>query len=156
VKLVFYDMPIPGHGLPAYMAHEAAHCAGEAGQYWAMHDALFDRQDELSKLDPSDEARIRTTLVAIGKAAGTDTARLDACLVSQRYRPILASLAKEAGARGVDSTPTFLLVAGDRQDVVLGYVPFEEMAAKIDQLLSPAPGTPATTPTAPAAATPSR
>jgi putative urate catabolism protein len=41
--LVFRDFPIPSLHPDAPLAHEAARCAGEQGQFWAYHDLLFER-----------------------------------------------------------------------------------------------------------------
>ncbi|MBL7058898.1 thioredoxin domain-containing protein [Candidatus Pacearchaeota archaeon] len=40
VKMVFKDFPLNFHA-KAQKAAEAARCAGEQGDYWGMHDALF-------------------------------------------------------------------------------------------------------------------
>jgi protein-disulfide isomerase len=44
VRFVFADYPLPFH-THAEDAAVAARCAGEAGKFWAYHDALFERQD---------------------------------------------------------------------------------------------------------------
>ena len=43
VRLVFRDFPIPSLHPDAPLAHEAARCAGEQGQFWPYHDLLFER-----------------------------------------------------------------------------------------------------------------
>ncbi|HEX9244408.1 MAG TPA: thioredoxin domain-containing protein, partial [Anaeromyxobacter sp.] len=40
IKLVFRDFPLPMHP-HAPKAAEAAHCAGDQGKYWDMHEKLF-------------------------------------------------------------------------------------------------------------------
>ena len=44
--IVFKDFPLPNHA-EAPKAAEAAHCAGEQGKYWEMHDRLFANQQAL-------------------------------------------------------------------------------------------------------------
>ena len=46
VKIVFKDFPLPNHA-EAPKAAEAAHCAGEQGKYWQLHDRLFANQQAL-------------------------------------------------------------------------------------------------------------
>jgi len=43
VRYLFHDYPLPFHG-NAQKASEVAHCAGEQGKYWEMHDLLFQNQ----------------------------------------------------------------------------------------------------------------
>jgi protein-disulfide isomerase len=46
VRIVFKDYPLPNHR-EAPKAAEAAHCAGEQGKFWEMHDRLFANQQAL-------------------------------------------------------------------------------------------------------------
>ena len=50
VALVFLHFPITQLHPNAPTVHVAAECAGEQGKFWEMHDLLFDRQDEWSRL----------------------------------------------------------------------------------------------------------
>ena len=57
VKLVLRDMPLEAIHPQALKAAEAAHCAGEQGKYWEMHDRLFANQNALARKDLSDSAQ---------------------------------------------------------------------------------------------------
>lgn len=46
VKLVLWHKPLRQH-IRAVAAASAAECAGESGQFWAMHDLLFANQGQL-------------------------------------------------------------------------------------------------------------
>ena len=46
-RIVFKDFPLAIHSL-APKAAEAAHCAGEQGKYWDMHDRMFANQQALA------------------------------------------------------------------------------------------------------------
>lgn len=120
IRIVFRDFPLPSHP-EAPKAAEAARCAGEQGQYWAMHDRLFANQQAL-QVD---------ALKAHAAALGLDRARFDACLDSGRHAAaVQADL--EAGRRlGVNSTPT-LYVNGRP---VAGAQPYEYFKAIIDEEL---------------------
>ena len=50
VALVFLHFPIMQLHPNAPTVHVAAECAGEQGKFWEMHDLLFERQDEWSRL----------------------------------------------------------------------------------------------------------
>jgi NhaA family Na+:H+ antiporter len=47
MRLVFRNFPIVSAHPHAVLAAEAAEAAGAQGQFWAMHDLLFDNQDAL-------------------------------------------------------------------------------------------------------------
>ena len=50
VALAFVHFPLTQIHPNAPAAHVAAHCAGEQGKFWEMHDLLFDQQDAWSRL----------------------------------------------------------------------------------------------------------
>jgi len=47
LKYVFRNFPLEAIHGDAFKAAEAAHCAGEQGKYWEMHDRLFANQRAL-------------------------------------------------------------------------------------------------------------
>src|SRR5690349_18876426 len=51
VRYVFRDFPLEQLHPHARKAAEAAHCAGEQGKYWEMHDLLFQNQQALGTDD---------------------------------------------------------------------------------------------------------
>ncbi|MBI4408941.1 MAG: thioredoxin domain-containing protein [Gemmatimonadetes bacterium] len=106
VRIVFFDLPITSAHPNALAAAQAARCAGRQGSYWAMHDALFERQEDWAGMaDPS---------AAFGRYArevGLDAAAFADCLTSGATLPEVRRSAEFAGAIGVSSTPT--VVVGD-------------------------------------------
>src|SRR5688572_11937738 len=74
VKYVWRDLPLDFHK-QAFKAAEAAHCAGEQGRFWEMHDVLFANQKNLM---PEDLTR---------HAAGLqlDASQFQQCLSSDRF-----------------------------------------------------------------------
>ena len=50
VALAFLHFPLTGIHPNAATAHAAAECAGSEGKFWEMHDLLFERQAEWSRL----------------------------------------------------------------------------------------------------------
>ena len=142
---MFYDFPIPSHGFPAVVSHEAAQCFGEQGDYWDMHDAIFEQQGDLTQLDVEDEAGARSLMVSMAEELGADADEMRSCLESTKYRPILAGLADTAMKRGINVTPTLLVVSGDAQEAVQGFVTFDELKFYLDRAVSRAQGTPVPT-----------
>ena len=99
VRFVFRNFPLGEMHPHAVEAAEAAEAAGLQGEFWRMHDRLFEHQAALA----------REELVAHAKRLGLDTARfasdLDSGAVEERVRGDFAS-----GVRsGVNGTPTFFI-----------------------------------------------
>jgi len=76
VRYVLRDFPLASIHPQAAKAHEAAHCAGEQGKYWELHDRLFAHPKELH----ADKLAGHAT--AIGVA---DATAFQACLDSGKY-----------------------------------------------------------------------
>lgn len=109
LQFAFRHFPLEGVHAHAELAAEAAECAGAQGQFWQMHDLLFDNQPRLQ----------RKHLVAYAEKLELDMARftseLDDHIYLQRVREHLAS----GNSSGVRATPTFF-VNGQIQDVSYG------------------------------------
>jgi protein-disulfide isomerase len=120
VRVVFKDFPLPIHP-EAPKAAEAAHCAGDQGKYWEMHDRLFDNQRALQV----------AALKQYATALGLDVTAFGQCLDSGRYAARIADNTKSGEALGVSSTPT-LYVNGRP---VVGAQPFEFFKTVIDEEL---------------------
>lgn len=135
VRLVFRDFPIAALHPTAETAHVAARCAGEQGaaRYWAMHDALFERQREWSRLPQPEEF-----LAGVARGLGLDTASYDTCVQSGRFKPQLATSIEEGNKRGYNGTPTFLFRTTDGKYSVPieGAQPVERFAAVADALVA--------------------
>lgn len=106
VRVVFFDLPITSAHPNALAAAQAARCAGRQGSYWAMHDALFEQQDEWAGMtDPGAAFRRYARDVGLDAGAFVD------CLTSGATLSEVRRSAEFAGAIGVSSTPT--VVVGD-------------------------------------------
>jgi protein-disulfide isomerase len=101
VRWRFRDFPIPGHLYGRYAAH-AAHCAGEQGKFWEMHDQLFYNHG-WAQTGKNPTGLFRD----FAKAAGVDLTRYDACMDSGRYASRIEFSRQEGLQRMVDGTPTF-------------------------------------------------
>jgi protein-disulfide isomerase len=153
-RLQFYDLPLTNHGFPAVIGAELAHCAGEQGKYWAMHDVLYESFDALTDVvDLKDEEKSMADLLKAGERAGLDDAKLKECVESKRYRPIVAELASTALEKEINGTPWFILIAKEHAESIPGYVDYKTMLPLLEREYSRALGTPIPTDT-PAPATP--
>jgi protein-disulfide isomerase len=118
---VFKDFPLPNHALAAKAA-EAAHCAGEQGKYWEMHDHLFANQQALAVPQLKEHA---STLKL-------DTAKFATCLDSGRFAEAVNIDLRYGTQLGVSSTPT-VYVNGRP---VIGAQPYEYFQSVIEEELA--------------------
>ena len=121
VKIIFKDFPLPNHA-QAPKAAEAAHCAGEQGKYWEMHDQLFANQRALNVPDLKQHA---ATL-------GLDATAFNQCLESGKHAKLVAAGTTQGEAMGVNSTPT-LYINGRP---LIGAQPFDAFKQVIDEELA--------------------
>jgi protein-disulfide isomerase len=131
VRYVFRDFPLDQIHPLARKAAEAAHCAGEQGKYWEMHDLLFQNQRALAPLQLAEHAR----------TVGVDGAQFEECLSSGRQAARVERGLADGGAVGVQGTPTFVVGKTKAGDVVegtpiRGAQPLETFRRIIDQALA--------------------
>ena len=98
LRLVYRDYPLPNHAL-APKAAEAAHCAGDQGKYWEMHDRLFAATPKLEVTD----------LKAYARDLKLDEGRFDKCLDSGEKAKVVADHFKAGNDAGVRGTPAFFI-----------------------------------------------
>ncbi|MFV9506829.1 MAG: DsbA family protein [Oscillochloridaceae bacterium umkhey_bin13] len=101
VQFVYHEFPLNGHQ-HAIAAGTAGRCAGDQGQFWGMHDLIFQNQDIWS------QARtVNNIFSGYAGQLGLDRAAFDQCLSSGTYTPQMEAAAQSSIARGVTGTPTF-------------------------------------------------
>jgi protein-disulfide isomerase len=129
VRFIVRDFPLKIHSA-ARPAAEAAHCAGEQGQFWPMHAALLARD---MKLDDA-------SILAKAQSLGLDVPRFGQCVTSHKYEAAIARNAAQASAIGVNGTPTFVIGRASRGQLdglrMAGAVPYNDFAAYLDRLLA--------------------
>ena len=129
VLLVFKHRPLSTLHPDAVIAATSAECAGEQGQFWLMHDALFSNQQNLS----------RPSLLQRASRLALDAQSFEACLdrESRRVKDDIA----EATALKITGTPTFLIgtLKANRVHVrrrVEGAGPIAVFQTALDELLA--------------------
>ena len=131
VRYVFRDFPLDQIHPQARKTAEAAHCAGEHGKYWEMHDLLFQNQKALAQPQLAEHAR----------TIGVDGAKFDECLSSGRHAARVERGLTDGSAIGVQGTPSFVVGKTKAGGVVEGLPirgaqPLEAFRRIIDQMLA--------------------
>lgn len=98
VRFAFRHFPLSFHP-NARPAAEYAQCASEQDKFWAMHDAIFANQKQLSA----------ESLRSSAQSSGLDMTKLDECLASDRPKQAIEADMAKAKEIGVGGTPTFYI-----------------------------------------------
>ncbi len=134
IRYVLRDFPLTSIHKNAAKAHEAAHCAGEQGKYWEMHDQLFAHPKDLQANKLADHAE---------SASVTDVPTFQACLDSGKYEAQRKASVAEGTKVGVRGTPSFLLGLTEANGTVKatklirGAQPYPIFQQQINSLLAP-------------------
>lgn len=123
IKMIF--SPILDHG-PSLRATEAAYCAGDQGQFWGMHDLLFERQPEVWGGD------LDATLGGFAQELGLDQAAFDACLASTQHAATIQQQHRLARESGIRIRPSFRL--GERR--IEGSLPYPQFQQILDDAVA--------------------
>jgi protein-disulfide isomerase len=99
LRYIFRAFPLDRLHPQARKAAEAAHCAREQGQYWAMHDLLFHHPQALQV----------EQLQAYAHRLGLDAVAFNSCLEHGAYAGAVQKDVEEGLAAGVYGTPAFFL-----------------------------------------------
>jgi len=128
VRFVTLDYPLDIHA-NAEKAAEAAHCAGDQGQFWRMRDVL---SVNAAKLAPED-------LAAWAQGLYIDTKTFQSCLDGGKYKSLVVENQKKGTAAGVSGTPSFVIgkttEAGVDGVLFVGAQPIEAFEAKIQEFI---------------------
>jgi protein-disulfide isomerase len=141
LRYVFRDSPLDQLHPFARKAAEAAHCAGEQGKYWEMHDMLFQNSRALAP----------THLAELARAIVVDTGKFNECFSSGRHAARVERDVAAAATAGVRGTPGFVIGATRADGVVegtpiRGAQPLDVFQRIIDKLLAEAATRPASRP----------
>ena len=129
LKYVFKDFPLAFHK-KAPKASEAAHCAGEKGKFWEMHDLIYENQKQMDIPD----------LINHAQSLGLDVKEFEECLTNSRHAAGIQKDIAAGKASGVTGTPSFILGKLNKNGEVAGNVlrgaqPFASFKTAIDSLL---------------------
>jgi protein-disulfide isomerase len=105
LRFVFRNFPLAEAHPHARLAAEAAEAAAGQGQFWEMHDMLFEHQDALELQH----------LVGYAELLGLDTAQFARELETGTYTKRVRDNFRSGVRSGVNGTPTFF-INGERYD----------------------------------------
>ena len=125
VRYVFKDFPLTNIHPQATAASEAARCAGDQGEYLAMHNLLFDTQGEWSGRSDANNL-----FISYAGNLGLDSDTFGECLNSGKYTAAVEADVIEGSQLGVRGTPAFFL----NGYFVSGAQPYELFEEAIAQL----------------------
>ena len=98
LRFIFRNFPLEQHPM-AEPAAETAEFAAAEGKYWAMHDALFENQADLSS----------ELLGELAAKLKLDAKKLDQALDQGTYQEAVDRDLESGEASGVEGTPTFYI-----------------------------------------------
>lgn len=125
VRLIYKEFPNLGSLSTA--AARVALAAGKQGRYEAVHRALFDGRDRLT----------RDRLLEIAAAEGVAVDQLRSDLESDNVKRELADTAKLARRLGIEGTPIFLIHGPRGGDAVQGGLGRSDFLAKFRAVAEP-------------------
>jgi protein-disulfide isomerase len=107
LKLIFKQYPLDTHSQAA-LAAAASIAAHRQGKFWALHDAMFEKRQDLS----------RPSLMAMAKRVGLDMQRFSADLDSADVHAVVTHDREDGDRAGVEGTPT-VFIDGQRYNGLL-------------------------------------
>ncbi len=130
VQWVFVNLPLPMHP-NAWVASEAAMCAGASNRFWPMHDRLYKNQSEWSASpDPT------PIFTRYAKESGVPLDAFTSCVVNDKVATLITNDVIYAASARITGTPTFVI--NDTESIV-GVKTFEEWRDIIEAAAKKAP-----------------
>jgi cyclophilin family peptidyl-prolyl cis-trans isomerase len=109
VRVVYRHFPLMETHDKASLAAQAAEAAGEQGEFWAMHDLLFEKQGEWSTLSPE---QFHEWLLEESSELGLDQDQFNAELDSEENQAQIQEAWDYGREIGLPGTP-FVLINGN-------------------------------------------
>ena len=128
LRLRYVFFPLAAVYKNSVAAAKAAHCAGQAGRFWDLHDYLFVRQPEWAG-----DAAADALWIEYAQNIGLDAQRFELCFRSDEAHAAVEADLRMALAAGVTGTPT-LVIEGNS---LSGFRTYEELRREIVKALAP-------------------
>jgi protein-disulfide isomerase len=125
VRWVFVNFPLTSIHPHAVPAAELGLCAARQGEFWRMHDLLFQHQGSWAPLKEAGPF-----FVSLGDSAGLSKKTLLTCLQSPETRKAVRLDAEGSERSGATSTPSFYIEGG----LLAGAAPVEAFSQVLDSV----------------------
>jgi protein-disulfide isomerase len=125
LKLIFKQYPLDIHSQAA-LAAAASIAAHRQGKFWLLHDAMFEKRQDLS----------RASLLAMARRVGLDIPRFTGDLDSADVRSVVTHDREDGDRAGVEGTPS-VFINGQRYN---GSLELDKIRAVIEGELKKAAG----------------
>jgi protein-disulfide isomerase len=124
-NLVFRDFPL--NGPDSVLAAEASHCAKDQEKFWEYHDELYgnwggERTGWVN----------RDSLDRFAQTVGLDLEEFNSCLDSAKYRQQVLNTYGFGQKIGIDATPSFLIISGEKIIKITGNQPIDVFRKTLD------------------------
>jgi protein-disulfide isomerase len=124
-NLVFRDFPL--NGPDSVLAAEASHCAKDQEKFWEYHDELYgnwggERTGWVN----------RDSLDRFAQTVGLDLDEFNSCLDSAKYRQQVLDTYDFGQKIGIDATPSFLIISGEKIIKITGNQPIDVFRKTLD------------------------
>ncbi len=129
VKLVF--RAVLNHGERSVRTSEAAACAGLQGQFWQMHELLFQRQREIPR--GSGDALVAGMQQFAATLPGLDQAVFATCLTERTTLQHVQATDAEQRQRGIVRQPIFDISGPGGTQRLVGLPSVEALSAALDK-----------------------
>jgi protein-disulfide isomerase len=127
VMWIFKHFPLQIHP-QAPAAGVAAECAGEQGNFWGMHDLLFENMQSWSTSDPS------PAFADLAAQLDLDADAFAACIADPAIAERVTSDMND-GAPFVQGTPTFIVLYNDEGRIIPGALPLETFSQALQEIV---------------------
>ncbi|HXW01993.1 MAG TPA: DsbA family protein [Candidatus Nitrosotenuis sp.] len=124
-NLVFRDFPL--NGPDSVLAAEASHCANDQGKFWEYHDELYQNWggERTGWVN-------RDSLDRFAQTVGLDLEAFNSCLDSSKYRDQVLNTYNFGQEIGIDATPSFLIISGEKIIKITGNQPIDVFRKTLD------------------------
>ena len=126
-NLVFVDFPL--NGPDSVLAAEASHCAKDQGRFWEYHHEIYKNWE-----GERTGWVTRDSLNMFAETTDLDLEQFNSCLDSLKYRQQVLDTYDCGQKIGINATPSFLIVSGEKIVKITGNQPIDVFRKTIDSM----------------------